>query len=160
MIQGLIHPLVFWQKFNSKYYSKHDFPEKFNSKNIQNLVFQKYSIQKLFKTFFSEIFNSKSYSFSDLWRNSIQKYYSKLDFFLDSIQKKYSKLDFSLDSIQKNIHSIPKKEYLPWLGPPEGIKPYFFSWFESLETRSKSKWYLTTRCEEGPSKANKPYLLW
>ena len=89
------------QKFNSKYYSKHNFPEKFNSKNIQNLVFQKYSIQKLFKTFFSEIFNSKSYSFSDLWRNSIQKYYSKLDFFLDSIQK--------------NIHSIPKKEYLPWL---------------------------------------------
>ena len=52
MIQGLIHPLVFRQKFNSKYYSKHDFPEKFNSKNIQNLVFQKYSIQKLFKTFF------------------------------------------------------------------------------------------------------------
>ena len=55
----------------------------------QNLVSQIYSIQKLFKTFFSEIFNSKSYSFSDLWRNSIQKYYSKLDFFLDSIQKNY-----------------------------------------------------------------------
>ena len=34
---------------------------------------------------------------------------------MDSIQKKYSKLDFSLDSIQKNIHSISKKEYLPWL---------------------------------------------
>ena len=75
------------QKFSSKYYSKHNFPEKFNSKNIQNLVFQKYSIQKLFKTFFSEIFNSESYLYSDLWRNSIQKYYSKLIFFLDSIQK-------------------------------------------------------------------------
>ena len=136
MIQGLIHPLVFRQKFNSKYYSKHDFPEKFNSKNIQNLVFQKYSIQKLFKTFFSEIFNSKSYSFSDLWRNSIQKYYSKLDFFLDSIQKKYSKLfffldsiqkqysklDFFLDSIHKNIHSIKKRRNLPPLDHPGHLK--------------------------------------
>ena len=78
------------------------FVKKINSNNIQNLDFRKYSIQKLFKTLFSEILNSKSYSFLDFWRNSIQKYYSKLDFFLDSTQKNYSKLDFFLNSIHKN----------------------------------------------------------
>ena len=92
MIQRLIHPFVFRQKFNSKYYSKLKFSEIFNSKkysklyfqkysiqkNIQNFIYQKYSIQKififefpkkfnskiLFKTGFFPVFNSKKYSFN------------------------------------------------------------------------------------------------
>ena len=52
MIQGIIHPLVFWQKFNSKYYSKHDFPEKIQFKKYSKLSFPKIFNSKLFKTFF------------------------------------------------------------------------------------------------------------
>ena len=107
MIQGIIHPLVFWQKFNSKYYSKHDFPEKINSTKYSKLSFPK-------------IFNSKSYSFSYFWTNSIQKYYSKLDFFLDSIQKIiqnwiFSQIQFKEIFIQyqkrSTSHPIPEVSY-------------------------------------------------
>ena len=51
MIQRLIHPFVFRQKFNSKYYSKLKFSEIFNSKKYSKLYFQKYSIQKNIQNF-------------------------------------------------------------------------------------------------------------
>ena len=105
------------QKFYSKYYSKDNFPEKFNFKKNSKQSFPKLFNSKIIQiSFFFWNIQFEKLFILDFWRNSIEKYYSKQEFFLDSIQKDYSKPDFFLDLIQKNIHSIPNKEYHPWLG--------------------------------------------
>ena len=48
----------------------------------------------------------------------------KTDFFLGFNSKKIFKTGFFLGFNSKNIHSIPKKEYLPWLPRTAGHPPF------------------------------------
>ena len=76
MIQRLIHPIVFRQKINSK--------------NIQNLVFQKYSIKKISIFGFLKKFNSKILFKTEFFLRFNSKKLFKTGFFLGFNSKKYS----------------------------------------------------------------------